>query len=707
MIIAQVIHKIKSVKKILISVWFLGLIIAVPVILFMPSLFNKYKAVLVLQESAAQAADYRIYFRDMDGNGIKQKIYAFRNNAGQLACQYFRDNGGIVEQIDFNYNFSTNIPYLYFEDVNENGRLEIYGFTLSKDSLFLNWAELTRPYSHKTSCLFLTRIGIFEKVKFDFSISRFMVGDLDDDGNNEIVIAIVTGQSKFPRMLMVLHPETGRIVRSEDEGINPLYVVFYDLNQDQKIEIIVGSNASYNLTDSTRNQVANRPYLLAYDSELKKIWSPIAFSTGMDNILQIAVNGPNLKEILVFQYNRSQATEKMVEIYKVGFNGKLKDSTYLPEFGKRFKFQIFPLNNNYWLYTGDKMVRIDNQLRANRVRNIETSAQMYRNVSLAEGNPEVATTDLNSRIACIYSEEFKHKVVKNYVGEEIRNIILGTGMGTDHIMVQTNSNEYTYHFQKNWLYYFRYVVYLFIYLLSVLFVWLIQHIRERQLKARFEIQTQLRNMEVRYLRMQMDPHFMFNAFNSMALLLKNGAREEAFDAFMKFTQMVRSNFDFSDRFTRPLNEELQMVRHFLDINKLRFKEKLDFQINLAEDVPMNMLIPKMMLQIHVENALKHGLAKSEKSGILRIDILREKDVIRVIIEDNGIGRQKSAQGNGESTRQGLKMLEAMYDRLNQQNKVNIVQFYTDLTDNDGNPAGTRVEMHIPLNLKVNQGDGLT
>jgi sensor histidine kinase YesM len=189
----------------------------------------------------------------------------------------------------------------------------------------------------------------------------------------------------------------------------------------------------------------------------------------------------------------------------------------------------------------------------------------------------------------------------------------------------------------------------------------------------------------------------------MALLMKNGEKEEAFDAFMKFTKMVRSNFDFSDRFSRPLSEEMQMVNHFLDINKLRFREKLDFRITIAEDVPMNMLIPKMMLQIHIENALKHGLARLEKSGTIHINIIRQEDVILVAIEDNGIGRLKAAKLNPDSTKQGLKMLQAMYERLNQQSKTKIIQEIIDLTDEQGNAAGTRVVIRVPLNLKEIQG----
>jgi hypothetical protein len=691
-------------KRFLTSIWFLGLVIAVPVILSLPGLFKKYKISQVLQETAAQPMDYRIFFKDLDGNGIKQKIYAFPNHAGQLAIQYFGDNGGMINQINFSHKFTPNLSFLHFGDINNNGKLEIYGFTLEHDSLFLNWAEPFPSNSNSSECLFITRIGTFDGGKMNFTINRLGVGDADHDGNSEIIFSIISGYSRFPRIMVMYHPDTGKLIKSQDVGINPLSITFYDLNHDGVQEILAGSTAGYNWTNSTGSLfLDNRPYLLAYDKDLNLFFPPVPFSEGINNNIQFFVDSTDRKEIVVFQFNRSLATKKMIRAYTVDFTGMLKDSVYFPEYGKSFAFQVFPFDGGYWLYTGDKMVKMDNTLKVIGVKDIVISVMMYPNPLIVKGSPEFVTRDMLAKKACFYTENFNHKVEKDFVDETIKNIILDIGKGADYFMVQTNLNEYTYRFQKNWIYYVKYLVYILIYLLSVSFIWLIQRIREKQLHERFELQNQLRDVEIKYLRMQMDPHFMFNAFNSMALLMKNGEKEEAFDAFMKFTKMVRSNFDFSDRFSRPLSEEMQMVNHFLDINKLRFREKLDFRITIAEDVPMNMLIPKMMLQIHIENALKHGLARLEKSGTIHINIIRQEDVILVAIEDNGIGRLKAAKLNPDSTKQGLKMLQAMYERLNQQSKTKIIQEIIDLTDEQGNAAGTRVVIRVPLNLKEIQG----
>jgi hypothetical protein len=655
---------------------------------------------LILQETAAHPVNYRIFFRDLDGNGIKQKIYAFPNSAGQLAFQYFGDNGGMINQINFSRKFSSNIFYLFMGDADKNGKPEVYGFTMNQDSLFLNWAKLVNPNSNYSESLFITRVGTFNNGNVNFSVNRFAVTDLDGDSNNEIVFSVVSGYSKFPRMIVIYHPDTGKLLKSKDDGLNPYFMTFFDLNRDGKSEILAGSGAGYNLTDSTGNLVTdNRPYLLAYDINLNMFFPPVALSAGINNHIQFFIDNLKRKEIAVFQFNRSLATEKMVGIYKVDFNGNLKDSVFFPELGKRFAFQVFQVDGDYWLYTGDKMALIDNTLKVIKVKDIDISNYMYRNQVVVKGRPEFATTDLLLKKACIYTENFDFKVEKNYDNETIRNIILDTNKGPDCFMVQTNTNEYTYQFQKNWLYYLKFPVYLLVYLLSVFFVWLIQRIREKQLNERYELQNQLRDVEIKYLRMQMDPHFMFNAFTTMALMIKNGDRTEAFDSFMKFTRMLRSNFDFSDFLTRPLKEELQTVTDYLEINKLRFKDKLNYEVKVEEDVPVNNLIPKMMLQIHVENSLKHGLSQSDRTGMIRIGVHKNGEFICLFVEDNGIGRQKAANLDRPSTKQGIKMLQALMERLNLQNRLKIIQTYTDLVDDQGNPAGTRVDIQVPLNLK--------
>jgi len=683
----------------------LGLIIAVPVILIIPDLNSKYKVVLVSQEPAHSPNEYRVFFHDLNNDGHPQRINTIRNNYGQLAIQYYKDKGGMVNQINFPDEYSSRLPNLYFGDADQNGFAEIYGFTLKGDSLMLNSAEPFYKSNNRYSCHFITRVGTFKNGNINISIDRFLVTDMDKDGKNELVFSVVAGYSKFPRQIFRVDPESYLVTATPDMGIEPYNYIVYDLNQDGKMEILAGSSAAGNLSDSLGNlMIDDQPYLIGFDCGMKPIFNPVPFSSGIPNNIQVFVSNG---ELVIFQFNKSLEPEEIAKVFRADFTGVLKDSVGFPDMGKDFAFRAFDTGNNFLIYAGNRIEFLNKKAELIKTREIESSSRIYANTETKKGAPDYITADLHLKRVVAYTEEFGHNAAVNFTNETIKDIVFNAGRGAEYFLILTDNNEYTYRFSENPLYPLKYLIYALVYLLSVLFIWLIQRIREKQLKAWFDIQNQLRNMEIKYLRMQMDPHFMFNAFNSMALLMKNGKSEDAYEPFIKFTKMIRSNFDFSERITRTLNEELQMVTHYLDINKLRFKEKLDSRITVAPDVPLNMLIPRMMLQIHVENALKHGLSKLEDIGILNVDIVREDQGICITIEDNGVGRLKAAVSNTDSTRQGLKMLQAIYDRLNQQNKIRIIQHFIDLADDAGLPAGTRVVIHIPVNLKEDPGAGLS
>jgi LytS/YehU family sensor histidine kinase len=168
---------------------------------------------------------------------------------------------------------------------------------------------------------------------------------------------------------------------------------------------------------------------------------------------------------------------------------------------------------------------------------------------------------------------------------------------------------------------------------------------------------------------------------------------------MKFSKLIRLNLEHTRNIVRPLKDEVQVVASFLEINKLRFKESLDYSLIVQDKHILIHQVPKMVLQIHVENAIKHGLSRKKGKGMVLVSVKQEGSLLHLVVEDNGIGREKALLVNRPSTRQGLKMLNAIYERLNRQNREKIKQQYTALTDENGNPAGTRVEIWVPLNLK--------
>jgi LytS/YehU family sensor histidine kinase len=197
------------------------------------------------------------------------------------------------------------------------------------------------------------------------------------------------------------------------------------------------------------------------------------------------------------------------------------------------------------------------------------------------------------------------------------------------------------------------------------------------------------------IKAQLDPHFTFNTLNSVASLIYLEDREAAYDYMIKFTELLRGMLNDAERIYRSLEEEINFVTTYLDLEKLRFGEKFNYDIEIGAEVSKKEQVPKLVLQTFAENAIKHGIMPCSAGGFLKIIVNKENDYLKLTIEDNGIGRAAAA-GQSTSTGIGLRITGEFYDILNQINKKPIKHFIIDLFNEKGLPAGTRVEVLVPV-----------
>jgi LytS/YehU family sensor histidine kinase len=202
-------------------------------------------------------------------------------------------------------------------------------------------------------------------------------------------------------------------------------------------------------------------------------------------------------------------------------------------------------------------------------------------------------------------------------------------------------------------------------------------------------------MQLQGIKSQLDPHFTFNTLNSIASLIYLEDRQLAYDYMNKFTHLLRSLINDAEKIYRTLGEELEFVTTYLDLEKLRFGEKFNYDIIIGENISQQELVPKLVLQTFAENAIKHGIMPCKDMGILKIMAEKSDDYLVLTVQDNGIGRVK-AEGQSHSTGKGLKLTGEFYDILNQINKRPIKHTIIDLHNKNGDPAGTRVEVWVPL-----------
>jgi sensor histidine kinase YesM len=159
--------------------------------------------------------------------------------------------------------------------------------------------------------------------------------------------------------------------------------------------------------------------------------------------------------------------------------------------------------------------------------------------------------------------------------------------------------------------------------------------------------------------------------------------------------LVRATLESSNRISRTLEKELDFTRNYLELQQFRFKNKIEYTIQTENGVNIKQKVPRMVIQTHVENALKHGLMNSTKKGLINIVIRTKENILIIEISDNGIGRKKAKEINKDSTKKGLVVTEQFFDLINKFNKVKIRQEIIDLCDGNGKSAGTKVVIYIP------------
>jgi sensor histidine kinase YesM len=144
---------------------------------------------------------------------------------------------------------------------------------------------------------------------------------------------------------------------------------------------------------------------------------------------------------------------------------------------------------------------------------------------------------------------------------------------------------------------------------------------------------------------------------------------------------------------------LDFCDNYLLLEKMRFKDRFNYKISVAEVIDKNYLIPKLLIQIHAENALKHGLATLESGGIILINVENVDGGILIEISDNGIGREKAKNQAKQSTGKGLEIMNELYTIYNKYYNEKVSSQINDLYDINGNACGTKVCIRIKQNEK--------
>lgn len=252
--------------------------------------------------------------------------------------------------------------------------------------------------------------------------------------------------------------------------------------------------------------------------------------------------------------------------------------------------------------------------------------------------------------------------------------------------------------QTNW---FRILVLLLAAALIYIYFRARIHYIKKEAKRRTLVQQKMAQLEMKALRAQMNPHFIFNALNSIQTFMMKSETEQALAYLNRFARLIRSVLDNSQQNTIPISKEVSMLENYIELEKLRFADQFDYRITIDPAIDPDFTeILTMIIQPFIENAIWHGLLHKKEQGRLLLSFTKMQDRILCVIEDNGIGRERSAalkQASGYThASRGLQITRDRLSLYNSRFNMDACFDMEDLFDDQGQPAGTRVNLWFPL-----------
>jgi ligand-binding sensor domain-containing protein len=226
-------------------------------------------------------------------------------------------------------------------------------------------------------------------------------------------------------------------------------------------------------------------------------------------------------------------------------------------------------------------------------------------------------------------------------------------------------------------------------------------IRQKE-KQKTAINKAMAELETKMFRSQMNPHFIFNSLNSIQKYIWENKEEDAAEYLARFAKLIRAILENSRKETIPLYEEIEVMKLYIELEHRRSNAHFDYSVKVGEDINLqNIVIPPLLMQPFIENAIWHGLNKKKEKGHLLLSITQKEQQLVCVIDDDGVGRQENiASISTEKKSLGITITQQRIDRLMETTKLFASVSIEDKKEN-GIATGTTVTLTLPLQTITN------
>jgi two-component sensor histidine kinase len=687
---------------------FISMIIALFCLPFISRFFPKYKAEITLT-SLVDKTDGNLFWIDINNDGESEKLTWFSNTQGKAEYKITSQPGSIIDQQEFNGEAMTIRNPLYIGDSNGDNFPEVYAFYHRNDSLLLSIVKYFSG-SIKTPGkeIFITHVGNSEG-RTDYNLNVSFLEDLDGDSIRDLIFSVYAGFPIIPRNIFIYNLGKEELIQSKFTGAVTGVTNIIDLNNDGRKELITNQYAPGNLHGSSIDGVSdNCARLLVYDSKLNLIFTPYLLEGEFSGLQVFPVMFNNQYYLASLFYNTVKS-EKNVTLMLFNNKGELLEKKKIWNSTKNKSYYFIPLN-----VSGEFIHLLDNT-------GVLTSYNFSLETVKTKEYPLIPGTtfdqidlDRDGQKEFIFYSYFDQFLVitRNNLSFPVRiealhdvpdfRLTLKKNKGrSDKLCVQSGMKYFLIAYGTNPWYHFRFFAWLLVVGFMAAFIYFIQYLQRLLLKEKYRTERRMSGLQMLLIRNQVNPHFLFNAINTVSHRVLEKKPEEAHQSILRLSRLMRSTIQSSDRFSLTLQEELDTVAAYVEIVRSQSEKPFSFETEIASGVNMETQVPVMIIQNYVENALKHGIRALGENGKVSISITQDQKNLYIGITDNGVGREKASleKEKTDSTGKGIGLMQQFFDEVNKYNEHKITCAFTDLYNTDGSPAGLRVELVIPLNIK--------
>ncbi|MFO7616900.1 MAG: histidine kinase [Bacteroidales bacterium] len=704
--------------RLILQPWLISILLGIPAFLVVSPGFEPYRITLEQKELSSYDQDScGRYFDELAGKNQHSEFTLFsnRNEPGSMVIIY-QPNGIVLDQWNFKGQFTHGLFRKCTGDYNHDNLREVYCVTREGNSLLMNVVEPFGSTRHLVKNRLIDTIWTTHSQGVVVLVDG-QCYDLNGDGYDEFVFILSTGAGRQPRKIYAYDLVEDSLWSSPFGGNILANLLIGDFDRDGEPEVTGGMHTSNNYSGEIVPLHDSLTWFVVYDKNLHFKRLPVEIG-GIGTRTFPVLNRVDGKDYY-FLYDVFPRTED-IRLRRFELND-LDPLKVPPTFGEvpfqgLIHYTFSTDRESFLVYEASGRIDFYNPkgelLKSRSIR----GAINHLEISSPGAGPDHFNYALLQAGSTPSLHFFSHhgKAMASAELEDVKGSILITwaAPGKDYkrlLVIHGNLHAF-YKVKSNPVQLIQILILLGLISAFFAFISLIRYIQARQIAQTEKYRKEILELQLQGVRNQLDPHFTFNALNALSSLIYTGDSKGIEHFISHFSRMLRSLLNSSDRVLIPLKEEIDFVTSYLELQRIRFEEAFTMQVLVQDGIDLYRQVPKMLIQGHLENAIKHGLlpkvsqpGRGEANGdsgrraqpcMVRIELYEMGDRLEIVIEDNGVGRGKRGVSHPDSTGTGLRNLNRIISSVRQLYGMEIRQTIEDLADSEGRSAGTRVKITV-------------